>query len=241
VPWLVSRTNTSGALRCGWSSLPWSLGDKSLPPYSARPPGRDAHWIIRTWRAPPLAWPCALTARQPHPTTNPIRAEPAPSIELPNQDADYVSHIALDIGGTLIKLVYFSPDPPSNGEAQGRGGGQPSQGMPAGAGALPPVATTPAGSSITRGGGLGVGTMGWGGQLGWWIRLPASMKTAAALKHATCIKASCEQIEPWSLPSTIPWPTGYRACAAPFPVPGLPTPTPPLHTSLRRPPALCQV
>jgi pantothenate kinase len=40
--------------------------------------------------------------------------EPAPSIELPNQDADYISHIALDIGGTLIKLVYFSPDPPSD-------------------------------------------------------------------------------------------------------------------------------
>ncbi|KAF5829353.1 fumble-domain-containing protein [Dunaliella salina] len=42
------------------------------------------------------------------------RQEPAPSIELPNQDADYISHIALDIGGTLIKLVYFSPDPPSD-------------------------------------------------------------------------------------------------------------------------------
>lgn len=39
-------------------------------------------------------------------------AVPAPSIELPNQDADYISHIAVDIGGTLVKLVYFSPDPP---------------------------------------------------------------------------------------------------------------------------------
>jgi hypothetical protein len=34
----------------------------------------------------------------------------APSIALPNQDAEYVSHIALDIGGSLIKLVYFSPE-----------------------------------------------------------------------------------------------------------------------------------
>jgi pantothenate kinase len=41
--------------------------------------------------------------------------QPAPSIELPNQDAEYVSHIALDIGGSLIKLVYFSPDPQDNG------------------------------------------------------------------------------------------------------------------------------
>jgi len=37
---------------------------------------------------------------------------PAPSIELPFQDAQCVSHIALDIGGSLIKLVYFSPEPP---------------------------------------------------------------------------------------------------------------------------------
>lgn len=38
---------------------------------------------------------------------------PAPSIALPNQDAEYVSHIALDIGGSLVKLIYFSPDPSS--------------------------------------------------------------------------------------------------------------------------------
>ncbi len=37
--------------------------------------------------------------------------QPAPSIELPHQEAEYVSHIALDIGGSLVKLVYFSPDP----------------------------------------------------------------------------------------------------------------------------------
>ena len=41
----------------------------------------------------------------------------APSIELPNQDAQCVSHIALDIGGSLIKLVYFSPDAGSDDEA----------------------------------------------------------------------------------------------------------------------------
>eukprot|EP00879_Flechtneria_rotunda_P021027 GHRR01022149.1.p1 GENE.GHRR01022149.1~~GHRR01022149.1.p1 ORF type:complete len:338 (+),score=95.52 GHRR01022149.1:256-1269(+) len=34
----------------------------------------------------------------------------APSIILPHQEASYVRHIALDIGGSLIKLVYFSPD-----------------------------------------------------------------------------------------------------------------------------------
>lgn len=41
-----------------------------------------------------------------------------PSIELPNQVAEYVSHIALDIGGSLIKLIYFSPDP-SEGSSSG--------------------------------------------------------------------------------------------------------------------------
>ncbi|EFJ47392.1 hypothetical protein VOLCADRAFT_61514, partial [Volvox carteri f. nagariensis] len=40
-----------------------------------------------------------------------------PSIQLPNQDAEYVSHIAIDIGGSLIKLVYFSPDPIDTGSA----------------------------------------------------------------------------------------------------------------------------
>jgi hypothetical protein len=49
-------------------------------------------------------------ARAPH---RALHAGPkaAPSIKLPNQDAQYVSHIAIDIGGSLIKLVYFSPDP----------------------------------------------------------------------------------------------------------------------------------
>lgn len=44
------------------------------------------------------------------------RRAPAPSISLPNQHAEYVTHIALDIGGSLIKLVYFSPDPDSDPE-----------------------------------------------------------------------------------------------------------------------------
>ncbi|GLC40183.1 hypothetical protein PLESTB_000260200 [Pleodorina starrii] len=42
---------------------------------------------------------------------------PAPSIQLPNQDAEYVNHIAIDIGGSLIKLVYFSPDPVDSGSS----------------------------------------------------------------------------------------------------------------------------
>ena len=34
----------------------------------------------------------------------------APSIVLPHQQADFVRHIAIDIGGSLMKLVYFSPE-----------------------------------------------------------------------------------------------------------------------------------
>ena len=45
----------------------------------------------------------------------------APSIVLPHQEATYVRHIALDIGGSLIKLVYFSPD--DDGDHGGNGGG----------------------------------------------------------------------------------------------------------------------
>ncbi|KAI8477521.1 MAG: pantothenate kinase 2-like protein [Monoraphidium minutum] len=41
----------------------------------------------------------------------------APSIVLPHQEATYVRHIALDIGGSLIKLVYFSPDPEADAAA----------------------------------------------------------------------------------------------------------------------------
>ncbi len=51
---------------------------------------------------------------------------PAPSISLPNQEAEYVSHIALDIGGSLVKLVYFSPDPLEGYPPQGVSGGSSS-------------------------------------------------------------------------------------------------------------------
>lgn len=44
------------------------------------------------------------------------RDRDAPSIVLPHQDASYISHIALDIGGSLIKLVYFSSDKPGSDE-----------------------------------------------------------------------------------------------------------------------------
>ena len=46
----------------------------------------------------------------------------APSILLPHQDAEYVRHIAIDIGGSLIKLVYFLPDEgaPENGGPPGK-------------------------------------------------------------------------------------------------------------------------
>lgn len=46
----------------------------------------------------------------------------APSIVLPHQEASYVRHIALDIGGSLIKLVYFSPDAADSAEAAGLAG-----------------------------------------------------------------------------------------------------------------------
>ncbi len=44
-----------------------------------------------------------------------------PSIELPHQEAEYVTHIALDIGGSLVKLVYFSPDQHDSGELSSAG------------------------------------------------------------------------------------------------------------------------
>lgn len=56
------------------------------------------------------------------------RERDAPSIVLPHQDASYISHIALDIGGSLIKLVYFSSDKPDarsrsrNSNQSGTGG-----------------------------------------------------------------------------------------------------------------------
>ena len=57
----------------------------------------------------------------------------APSIVLPHQQAEVISHIAIDIGGSLIKLVYFSPEDnlAKNGDEDGKArspshaGGQP--------------------------------------------------------------------------------------------------------------------
>lgn len=48
------------------------------------------------------------------------RAKDAPSILLPHQ-SEYVSHIALDIGGSLIKLVYFSMGGPRSARVQAGG------------------------------------------------------------------------------------------------------------------------
>lgn len=48
------------------------------------------------------------------------RGRDAPSIVLPHQDASYISHIALDIGGSLIKLVYFSSDKPASDDQLSR-------------------------------------------------------------------------------------------------------------------------
>ena len=48
---------------------------------------------------------------------------------LPHQHAGFISHIAIDIGGSLIKLVYFSPeDSPTeawdeNGKSRSHTGG----------------------------------------------------------------------------------------------------------------------
>jgi hypothetical protein len=53
----------------------------------------------------------------------------APSIVLPHQAPGFISHIAIDIGGSLIKLVYFSPeDSPTeawdeNGKPRNHAGG----------------------------------------------------------------------------------------------------------------------
>ncbi len=50
---------------------------------------------------------------------------------LPHQDAEYIRHIAIDIGGSLIKLVYFSPEEvadnggDANGHRHNTGGTRP--------------------------------------------------------------------------------------------------------------------
>ncbi|KAG2443313.1 hypothetical protein HYH02_009380 [Chlamydomonas schloesseri] len=68
----------------------------------------------------------------------------APSIQLPNQDAEYVNHIAIDIGGSLIKLVYFSPD---RDEAARDGNGGGSEGSGSGSGYSPSSSPEPGGNN----------------------------------------------------------------------------------------------
>eukprot|EP01025_Chloroclados_australasicus_P053067 TRINITY_DN6208_c1_g2_i2.p1 TRINITY_DN6208_c1_g2~~TRINITY_DN6208_c1_g2_i2.p1 ORF type:complete len:616 (-),score=68.25 TRINITY_DN6208_c1_g2_i2:41-1852(-) len=46
-------------------------------------------------------------------------ADFTPAIVLPNQEAGYVRHIALDIGGSLCKLVYFVPDSEDSDSSNG--------------------------------------------------------------------------------------------------------------------------
>lgn len=45
-----------------------------------------------------------------HATEDDTERGEAPDIVLPHQEAEFVRHIAMDIGGSLIKLVYFSPE-----------------------------------------------------------------------------------------------------------------------------------
>lgn len=61
----------------------------------------------------------ASIAQEMHipPADGPKAQKDAPCIHLPHQ-SEYVSHIALDIGGSLIKLIYFSQN--SNGETGGK-------------------------------------------------------------------------------------------------------------------------
>jgi len=47
-----------------------------------------------------------------------VASEEAPPIVLPHQEMEYVEHIAIDIGGSLIKLVYMSRDSGSEGSGE---------------------------------------------------------------------------------------------------------------------------
>jgi len=80
----------------------------------------------------------------------------APAIVLPHQRGERVGHIALDIGGSLIKLVYFSPAAPGGGEIaegqqqqvqqQGQQGGE----RPRSAGGASDSSSATAGASPSR-------------------------------------------------------------------------------------------
>ena len=86
----------------------------------------------------------------------------APDIVLPNQDVECVRHVALDIGGSLIKLAYFSPgdvdsDAPASDSESGSaacddansGTGGRRSGSVASASTVPsPAAQPPAGLSV---------------------------------------------------------------------------------------------
>jgi hypothetical protein len=74
--------------------------------------------------ASPTSYTPACSAPQPLASG----ARGAPSIILPHQEASYVRHIALDIGGSLIKLVYFSPDPSEDASAAASSASHPKGG-----------------------------------------------------------------------------------------------------------------
>lgn len=79
-----------------------------------------------------------------------------PSIVLPFQDVEYVSHIAIDIGGSLIKLVYFSTGD-QDGEAVAGGStssGDNSPGNATGSGVPYNTSGMPYSSGGSRGGRL---------------------------------------------------------------------------------------
>lgn len=84
---------------------------------------------------------------------------------LPHQAPEYVHHIALDIGGSLIKLVYFSPDPADEGnDAAASGGALREGGSGSGAGGLASGsgAASSTGSLSSAGGANGRGGEGGG-------------------------------------------------------------------------------
>lgn len=66
----------------------------------------------------------AASASAPNPAS-----DEAPIISLPHQDADTISHFAIDIGGSLIKLIYFtSADANDYHSRRGQQSGDPTSG-----------------------------------------------------------------------------------------------------------------
>lgn len=100
----VSGIDITGAtISQEWSFMPQHREKGKLVRLNSRhPPHAKCHgqgWVTN-----------ALTSVAYCAGNSPLRRRDAPSILLPHQ-SEYVSHIALDIGGSLIKLVYFSRDP----------------------------------------------------------------------------------------------------------------------------------